>query len=171
MKKFISIILISIILVFSFTACKADEAEAYVADITMFEQMVADIHMSPVQAENALIAMEYSPEAIAIIMKHAKVNWNAEALIVAQYELDMFPLSKLGLKRNLEDHGWTEEQAEYAANTIQVDWSQQALYAAMEYISQGMTKEQVEAQLGQDGFTGPEWNYVLAQHYNLLEGQ
>ena len=84
-------------------------------------------------------------------------------------ELDVGPQSKVGLTRTLEGLGFNAAQIQYGINTAEINWKDQCLYAAMNYIEQGLTKEEVGMKIISDGFTESEWNYVISRHYALLE--
>lgn len=168
MKKIITCIL-CILLAIVMVACAAKTMNDYSEEVILVTDMVAETPMSEKQAVNALLALNYSQKEIDIILEKVDVNWNYQALRVVQQELDVGPQSKLGLTKILEGLGFTAAQAQYGINTAEINWQEQCLYAAMNYIEQGLTKEQVATNIITDGFTSAEWNYVIAKHYNLLE--
>lgn len=168
--KRIFALLLSLLLAIGLVACdKKVDVSDYKDQIDYVNVIVEEAPMSPLQVENALRAIGVDEEGIDIVLENCGINWNAQALRAAQEVLDAKPMSKNGLIQELEGWGFAAEQVQYAANTIDVNWQDQCLYCAMLYIEQGMTKEEVHDQLIADQFTEAEWNYVLSQHYTLLE--
>lgn len=171
MKKILSILL-CLILIFSFAACaKKQPVPEYPEEVTMIENMLDSRPMSQSQVVHAFTVLGYSEKQIGHILDQANVNWTAQALRAAQVALDEQPMSKSTLTGILCDAQYTGEQINYALSAINVRWEEQCLYVAMDYISQGYSKDKVMEMLTNDGFTLSEIAYVNAQHYQLVEGQ
>ena len=167
MKKLITCIF-CVLLAIIMVACVAKEANNYTKEIEYINELIATAPMSSRQAENALLALNYSEKDIEIILDKADVNWGYQAYRVVIMELDVGPQSKAGLTKILEGLGFSKEEIQYGINTAEVNWKDQCLYAAMNYIEQGLTREQVGMKILADGFTEGEWNYVISRHYDLL---
>lgn len=88
------------------------------------------------------------------------------ALTAAENYVEFSPLSKEGLFRQLtsEFDKHSEEAAQYAVDTVEADWNEQALKAAEAYLEMGMSPEAIRDQLTSDAdkFTAEEADYAVA---------
>lgn len=74
--------------------------------------------------------------------------------------LDYMAFSKTGLIKQLEYEGFTETEAEYGVNHIEVDWNEQAALKAESYLDfMSFSKSGLIHQLEYDGFTRQQAEY------------
>lgn len=87
------------------------------------------------------------------------------ALKSAQNYLDMSGFSKKSLEKQLEFEGFSEDSANYALDSVNVDWNEQALRSARVYYeNMSMSKEEIFTQLSSDdgeGYTREQARYAV----------
>ena len=72
------------------------------------------------------------------------------------------PMSKKRLIEQLVYSGFSQSDAEYAANNIDVNWHEQALKQGKEYLDMGIVNmDRLKEQLKYEGFTESEADYAL----------
>ena len=85
---------------------------------------------------------------------------DGDPVAAAQSYLQYWPMSKAGMVKQLQVDGYTEEQAEAAAETCGADWNEQAVLSAKSYLdTMSFTREELLDQLQYDGFTEEEAAY------------
>ena len=90
------------------------------------------------------------------------LDWNQQAVRKAQVYLDDMPFSKEGLVRQLIYEKFTQEQAKYAVEHINVDWNQQAVRKAQVYLdSMPFSKERLVQQLIYEKFSQEQATYAV----------
>ena len=78
--------------------------------------------------------------------------------------LDYSAFSKGGLIKQLEFEGFSNEDATYAANQINVDWKEQAVKKAKSYLDySSFSRSGLIKQLEFDGFSNEEATYAVDQ--------
>ena len=123
---------------------------------------------------------EFTKEQAEYALKHAEVDWQAEALWAAQKEIngdngrsksDLFSwlTSKMDLGVFIGIGGFTDEEAFYAVNNVDADWNEEAVEkvnSSLELFSP-ISKSQLYFMLSPnfavDGFTTSQLNYAFEQ--------
>ena len=78
----------------------------------------------------------------------------------------VFAYSKKGLIENLKYEGFSEEIAECAVKSINVNWKENCVRSAYSYLDLfDMSKKELIHQLDYDGFTTEEIDYAMNQIY------
>jgi SOS response regulatory protein OraA/RecX len=115
----------------------------------------------------------FTSSEIQYALNNVKTDYKQQALKAAQGYLDseyQTGFSKEGLIQQLKDEfgeEFTDEEIQYALSNVKVNWNQQALKAAKNYLKNGIvtTKEGLKEQLKFEGFTSSEIQYALNQLY------
>lgn len=95
------------------------------------------------------------PESITVGMQNA--------LKTANSYMKWAKFSKKRLKDQLEFEGFSKDEANYAAETIQVDWNEECAKAAKSYMSwTGYSRKRLVEQLQFEGFTDSEVAYGVS---------
>lgn len=80
----------------------------------------------------------------------------------AEEYLDFMAFSKKGLIKQLEFEGFSNEDATYAVNKLNVDWKEQAVKKAEEYLDfTSFSRKGLIEQLEYEGFTREEATYAV----------
>lgn len=104
----------------------------------------------------AAAASSYTqPATITLGMKNAVGR--------AQAYLNYTSFSKKGLIEQLEYEGYTQSEATYAAETVQVDWNEQCAKKAQQYLNYtSFSRKGLADQLEYEGFTSSQIAYGLS---------
>lgn len=108
-------------------------------------------------SDEAQQASSLPVEAISLGMKNA--------LRSAESYLSFTAFSHVGLVRQLEFEGYTNEEATYAADNCGADWNEQAAKSAKNYLSfTSFSKKGLIQQLEFEGFTTSQAEYGAKQN-------
>ena len=89
------------------------------------------------------------------------------ALKAALFYIDAIPFSYSGLVKQLQYEGFSQSEAEFAAENCGADWKEQAaLRAAMYLDSMGFSRTKLIEQLQYDGFTYEQAVYGVDKSYS-----
>lgn len=82
----------------------------------------------------------------------------------AESYLSFISFSRAGLIKQLVHDGFTDEEAEFAVDSITVDWDEQAVKKAESYLSfMSFSRDRLIKQLVHDGFTDEQAEYAAVQ--------
>ena len=89
---------------------------------------------------------------------------NSQAVMRAKSYIEAIPFSRDGLIRQLEFHGYSHDDAKYAADNCGADWNEQAAMKAKEYLEiMPMSRTKLIEQLVFEGFTKQQASYGVKQ--------
>ena len=122
----------------------------------------------------------FTEEQAAFALEHANVDWEAEALLAAQREIDgdngrskaslfSWLTSTMDLGVFIGVGGFTDDEAFYAVNNVDVDWNEEAVEevnASLKTFSP-ISRERLyfmrSPSFTSQGFTRPQLDYAFAQ--------
>lgn len=115
-----------------------------------------------------LIKVEvYSEEETNYAMQNCSINWKQEALEWANYAIkednggtEKF-VGKSSLEGELKDNGYSTDEISYAVSNCNVNWKQDALNCANDFMSKGNDPIYLEGHLLENGYTAGEVTYAM----------
>lgn len=122
----------------------------------------------------------FTEEQAAFALEHANVDWEAEALLAAQREIDgdngrskaslfSWLTSTMDMGVFIGIGGFTDDEAFYAVNNVDVDWNEEAVekvdasLKTFSPISREMLYFMLSPSFTSQGFTRPQLDYAFAQ--------
>lgn len=122
----------------------------------------------------------FTEEQAAFALEHANVDWEAEALLAAQREIDgdngrskaslfSWLTSTMDMGVFIGIGGFTDDEAFYAVNNVDVDWNEEAVekvdasLKTFSPISRAMLYFMLSPSFTSQGFTRPQLDYAFAQ--------
>lgn len=113
-------------------------------------------------SQNRYVYLTYSSGRARVDKSGSGESHKTAALEEATSYLEYIPLSKQGLRAQLEYEGYSDEAIDYALENIETDWNENALNAAKGYLEIiDMTSEELHDQLIYEGFTEEQVQYAL----------
>lgn len=107
----------------------------------------------------------HSEDDIARETDSRNINWAERAAARAAYALEWSDYSYIGMKKYLEDVGFSTDEALYGADNCGADWNEQVVEKLEYYIDffDEMTREEMLQALADDGFTDEQIAYAAEQ--------
>ncbi len=145
------------VLVLTAVGCGDDSSSDLNNDIQIASNEQNEVVSTPIEDEDDKES-ETEDEKLAENITNGQKN----ALGSAESYLMFMGFSKNGLIEQLEFDGYTEEEAIFAVENVDVDWNEQAVLSAENYLSfMSFSRSELIEQLKFDGFTTEQATFAL----------